>query len=275
MLKPNRLKQKLAEGAAVHGLLNSMPSALMVEMIGHAGYDFVVLDLEHASVNPETLEHMLRAAECAGLPALVRVPSAAAGGKAHTVAEITRALDAGALGVVVPHVCTADDARAAVQASRYHPLGQRGISGGRTTGFGTIALADYFELANREIMVVAMVEDAQGVDNIGEILSVPGIDMVLEGAIDLSQSLGWPGRAQQPQVQAAISRVADACREHQVPFCAIPREGGQHAAWLARGVRAFLLGDDRGVSFRALKAHAAGYGAAAAAALAEATASSP
>lgn len=266
MLKPNRLKQKLAEGAVVHGLLNSMPSALMVEMIGRAGYDFVILDMEHACVNPETLEHMLRAAECAGLPALVRVPGGgagsgrgSAGGAACTAAAITRVLDAGALGVVVPHVCTADDARAAVQASRYHPLGQRGISGGRTTGFGAIPLTDYFELANREIMVVAMIEDGQGVENIDAILSVPGIDMVLEGAIDLSQSLGFPGQAQHPQVQAAIGRVADACRERKVPFCAIPREGGQHAAWLARGVHAFLLGDDRGVSFRALKAHVAAY----------------
>jgi 4-hydroxy-2-oxoheptanedioate aldolase len=262
MLKPNRLKRKLAEGAAVHGLLNSMPSALMVEMIGYAGYDFAVLDMEHACVNPETLEHMLWAAECAGLPALVRVPGSGAGGAggaACTAAAITRVLDAGALGVVVPHVRTAEDARAAVQASRYHPLGQRGISGGRTTGFGAIPLIDYFEQANREIMVVAMIEDVQGVENIDAILSVPGIDMVLEGAIDLSQSLGYPGQAQHPQVQAAIGRVADACRERKVPFCAIPREGGQHGAWLARGVRAFLLGDDRGVSFRALKAHVAAY----------------
>jgi 4-hydroxy-2-oxoheptanedioate aldolase len=104
-----------------------------------------------------------------------------------------------------------------------------------------------------------MVEDVRGVENIDAILSVPGIDMVLEGAIDLSQSLGFPGQAQHPQVQAAIGRVADACRERKVPFCAIPREGGQHAAWLARGVHAFLLGDDRGVSFRALKAHVAVY----------------
>jgi 4-hydroxy-2-oxoheptanedioate aldolase len=252
MLKTNRLKQKLAEGATVHGLLNSMPSALMVEMIAYAGYDFVILDMEHVCVNPETLEHMLRAAECAGLPALVRVP-------AGSTDAITRALDAGALGVVLPHICTADDARRAVMASRYHPLGQRGISGGRTTGFGTIALADYFEQANREIMVVAMIEDAEGVDNIDEILSVPGIDMVLEGAIDLSQSLGLPGQAQHPRVQSAISRIADACSEHKVPFCAIPREAGQHHAWQQRGVRAFLLGDDRGVSFRALKAHVSAY----------------
>lgn len=255
MLKTNRLKRQLAEGAAVYGLLNSVPSALMVEMIGYAGYDFVILDMEHVCVNPETLEHMLRAAECAGLPALVRVP-------AGSDDAITRALDAGALGVVLPHICTADDARRAVRASRYHPLGQRGISGGRTTGFGTIALTDYFAQANREIMVVAMIEDAAGVENIDAILDVAGIDMVLEGAIDLSQSLGVPGQAQHARVRAALGRVADACRAHQVPFCAIPREAGQQQAWQQLGVRAFLLGDDRGVSFRALKAHVAAYSSA-------------
>jgi 4-hydroxy-2-oxoheptanedioate aldolase len=172
---------------------------------------------------------------------------------------ILRVLDAGAQGIVVPRVQDAAQARCAVRASRYHPLGQRGISGGRTTGFGTIGLQDYMAQANREIMVVAMIEDVAGVENIDAILAVPGIDMILEGAIDLSQSLGVPGQAQHPEVQAAIRRVAAACTAHGVPFCAIPRAPGQHEVWCEAGVRAFLLGDDRGVSFRALKANVGGY----------------
>lgn len=114
-------------------------------------------------------------------------------------------------------------------------------------------------LANREIMVVAMIEDGAGVENIDAIAAVPGIDMILEGAIDLSQSLGVPGQAQHPAVQEAIRRVAAACAAHGVPFCAIPRADGQHEAWCEAGVRAFLLGDDRGVSFRALKANLGNY----------------
>ncbi|SFU83452.1 HpcH/HpaI aldolase family protein [Pseudoduganella namucuonensis] len=248
MLRTNRLRQALADGVPVYGLLNSMPSALMVEMIGYAGYDFVLLDMEHVCLNPETLEHMVRAAEGAGLTALVRVPG-------PDVGAILRALDCGAMGVVVPHVRSRADAELAVSASRYHPLGARGISGGRTTGFGTMPLAAYLEQANREVMVVAMVEDGEGVDNIDEILSVPGLDMVLEGAVDLSQSYGVPGQPLHALVQRALGRVAEACREHRVPFCAIPRAPGQHAAWREQGVRAFLLGDDRGVAFRALKAN--------------------
>ena len=248
MLQSNKLRTRFHAGQRVYGLLNSIPAPLLVEMIGYAGYDFVILDLEHVGLNPQTLEDMIRAAECSGITPLVRVP----GIQPET---ILRVLDAGAQGIVVPRVQDASQARHAVQASRYHPLGERGISGGRTTGFGTIGLQAYMALANREIMVVAMIEDSAGVENIDAIAAVPGIDMILEGAIDLSQSLGVPGQAQHPSVQAAIHSVATACAARGVPFCAIPRAVGQHEAWCEAGVRAFLLGDDRGVSFRALKAN--------------------
>jgi len=250
MLQTNQLKRALADGKTVFGLLNSIPSPLLVEMIGYAGFDFVILDMEHVCLNPETLENMVRAAECAGVTPLVRVPSAAPD-------AILRALDCGAQGIVVPHVRTAAEAAQAVAASRYAPLGTRGISGGRTTGFGTLDLPTYFARANSQIMVAAMIEDRQGVDNLDAILSVAGIDMVLEGAIDLSQSYGVPGQAQHPMVQDAIETIAANCRRHGIPFCAIPRVPAQADAWKARGVQAYLLGDDRGVSFRAIKAHLA------------------
>ena len=252
MLQTNELKHALAAGKTVYGLLNSIPSPLLVEMIGYAGFDFVILDMEHVCLNPETLENMVRAAECAGITPLVRVPTAAAD-------VILRALDCGAQGIVVPHVRTASEAAQAVAASRYAPLGTRGISGGRTTGFGTLDLPSYFARANAEIMVVAMIEDREGVENLDAILSVTGIDMVLEGAMDLSQSYGVPGQAQHPLVRRAIDDMAAGCRRHGVPFCAIPRLPAQAAEWKARDVQAYLLGDDRGVSFRAIKAHLANF----------------
>jgi 4-hydroxy-2-oxoheptanedioate aldolase len=252
MLQSNRLRARLAAGERVYGLINSIAAPLLVEMIGYAGFDFVILDLEHVGVNPQTLEDLIRAAECCGLTPLVRVPGVEPG-------TILRALDAGAQGIVVPRVQDAQQARQAVCAARYHPLGERGISGGRTTGFGTLPLAEYMALANREIMVVAMIEDADGVRNIEAIVAVPGIDMVLEGAIDLSQSLGLPAQAQHPRVQEAVRRVAAACAAQGIAFCAIPRVDGQHEAWCEAGIKAFLLGDDRGISARAMRAHLAGY----------------
>jgi len=250
VLQTNKLKAALSEGRVVRGLLSSLPLPLIVEMIGYAGYDFVILDTEHASVNPQTLEDMIRAAECAGITPLVRVPSALPD-------VILRALDAGAQGIVVPHVRNRTEVERAVAACRYHPLGERGISGGRTTGFGTIDLVSYFARANREILVVPMIEDREAVEQIDTIVSVSGIDMVLEGAIDLSQSYGVPGQAQNADVQHALRQIAAACQRHRVPFCAVPRVPGQFERWRGEGVQAFLLGDDRGVSFRALKENVA------------------
>lgn len=248
MLRANKFKRALGGYGPLFGLINSVPAPLLVEMLGYAGYDFVVLDLEHAGPNPETLENLIRAAECCGVTPLVRVPGAQPD-------IILRVLDAGAHGVVVPHVSCAEEARAAVRASRYHPLGTRGISGGRTTGFGTLSLADYMALANTEILVAVMIEDREGVEAIDQILSVEGIDLVIEGAIDLSQSYGVPAQAQHPEVLAALDLVAERCEAASVPFCAVPRIDGQLEQWLQRGVRSFLVGDDRRVMFRALKSH--------------------
>lgn len=251
MLRRNKLKQALRDGTPTFGLINSVPAPLLVEMLGYAGYDFVVLDLEHTAPNPETLENLIRAAEGCGVTPLVRVPGA-------DPAVILRVLDAGAQGIVVPHVRSAGEARTAVRASRYHPLGERGISGGRTTGFGTLGLPEYFALANAEILVAVMIEDREGVAAIDAVLGVDGVDLVIEGAIDLSQSCGVPGQAQHADVLAAVAQVAARCRAAGVPFCAVPRVDGQLEDWLRQGVHSFLVGDDRGIAFRALKAHVAG-----------------
>lgn len=248
MLQTNRLKQALHTEQPLFGMINSVPAPLLVEMLGYAGYDFVLLDLEHVGVNPETLENLVRAAECAGVTALVRVPGA-------FPEIILKVLDCGAQGIVVPHVRNAEEATRAVSASRYCPAGSRGISGGRTTGFGTLKLQEYFERANREILVCVMIEDREGLEAIDAILAVPGIDLVIEGAIDLSQSYGVPGQAHHPTVQAAIQHMAEHCRAAGIPFCAVPRAEGEIEAWLGQGVHTFLAGDDRGVTFRALNEH--------------------
>lgn len=155
----------------------------------------------------------------------------------------------------MPHVKSVEEAKRAVHASRYHPFGNRGIGGGRTTGFGYLDLASYFRRANAEILVAVMIEDREGVEALDEILSAEGIDLVIEGAIDLSQSYGVPGQAQHPEVQSAVQRVYDVCAGRNIPFCAVPRTPDQWRGWRRRGVNAFLLGDDRGIAFRALKAH--------------------
>lgn len=248
MLRKNMLKRKLQAGETVFGLFSSTPSPVAVEMIGCAGFDFVIVDTEHVSINPETLENMIRAAEAVHLTVLVRVPDCSSG-------PILRALDAGAQGIVAPHVKTIEEAEAIVQASRYHPQGNRSLNGGRPAAFGKLDLQAYIRDANEEIMAVPLIEDREGVERIDDILSVPGIDMVLEGAADLSQSYGVPWQTRAPVVKDALRRVQESAKNRGVPYCAIPRADEDLADWRGRGVRAFVLGDERGIAFRALCAH--------------------
>jgi 4-hydroxy-2-oxoheptanedioate aldolase len=252
MLRPNAVKARLARGEEVHGLFSSIPDATLVEMIGCAGYDFVILDCEHALVDPQQLEHLIRAAEAVDLTAFVRVPE-------HAPNAILRALDAGAMGIVVAHVRARADVDAAVRAARYAPLGMRSLNGGRAAGFGRVELTDYVRAANDEIMLVAMIEDADAVEALPSILAGGGIDLVLEGAADLSQSYGVTWQTRHPLVRDALQRIHGACVEHDVPFCAIPRAPEDLRAWRAAGVRAYVLGEERGIAARALRAHLAAH----------------
>lgn len=246
-MKPNRLKAALVERRPVVGLFCSTPAPVVVEMIGGAGYDFVIIDTEHALVNPETVENMVRAAEVSGLTPLVRVAENAPG-------PILRALDAGAQGVVIPRVQSRADAERAVRASRYHPEGERSLNAGRFARFGAVDLPEYVRRANAQVLVVAMIEDTAGMAALGDILQVPGVDLVLEGAADLSQSLGVPWATRHPTVRQALQEVQAAAQARGVPFCAIPRADEDIGFWWERGVRAFVAGDERGVAFRALQA---------------------
>ncbi|MGZ0049428.1 HpcH/HpaI aldolase family protein [Brevibacillus gelatini] len=246
MLKENTLKRKLREGKTVYGLFCSIPAPVVVEMIGCAEYDFVIIDTEHVLVNPETLENMIRAAEAAEITPLVRVADAQPG-------TILRALDSGAQGVVVPHVESREQAEQIVRSSRYYPLGTRSLNSGRPGAFGKNDLVAYMERANEQIMVVPMIESKAGVERIAEILDVPGIDMVLEGAADLSQSLGRPWDTRGELVKTALASVQAAAQSRGVPYCAIPRVAEDMDGWYEKGVRAFVLGDERGIAFRAMR----------------------
>lgn len=245
-MRPNLLRQKLNQKQPVFGLFCSIPSPVAVEIIGEAGFDFVIIDTEHVMVNPETVENMIRAAEALGLTPLVRVPDV-------SPKEILKVLDGGAQGIVVPKVENADEMRRIVAACKYHPSGSRSLNGGRPGSFGKHSMAEYVVKANREIMVVPMIESLAGAERITDILSVAGIDLVLEGAADLSQSCGLPWQTAAEPVQQALRRIHQACEQAGVPYCAIPRAEGDYETWRARGVRTFVLGDERGIAFRALQ----------------------
>lgn len=246
MLRPSPVLARLAAGQPVCGLLNSVPSPLLCEMIAAAGYHFVILDLEHLLRSGEELMHCLRACEAAGIAAWLRVPEVDA-------KLIGRALDAGVEAIVLPRVESAAEVERALAAAHFPPLGRRGISGGRCTGFGALGLTDYIGLANAEPRLVPMIESAAGIAVLPEILALPGIAMVLEGALDLALDLGVGPDPLHPQVWEGLQQVAAACTAADVPFCANPRTPEQLRHWRERGVRAFLAGEDRGLLLNALK----------------------
>lgn len=246
MLRTNQLKWALAEGREVHGVIASLPVAASIELIAEAGFDFVVIDTEHVLINPETVEHMIRTAESYRLTPLVRVADA-------DPKTLLRLLDGGAQGVVLPQVEDAETLERAVAACKYAPEGERSLNAGRPGAFGKTSLADYVVEANREIMVVAMIESRRGVAEIEAICAVPGLDMVLEGAADLSQSLGVTWQPGHPDVVQALEAVQGTASEHHIPYCAFLRDPAAKARWRAQGVSTFMLGDERGIAFRALQ----------------------
>jgi 4-hydroxy-2-oxoheptanedioate aldolase len=226
-MQTNKTKQKLKAGDVVFGSEIMFPSADVVEILGFAGLDFVYLDMEHSATSHESLAHMIRAAEISGTTPLVRIPENVPGQYAGTILRI---LDLGAMGVIVPHVDNKEAARAVVDAVKYGPQGRRGMFDvGRQTGYGfTMSGRDYVRRANEEIMVVIMIESKEGLDNLGDILSVEGIDVVQIGSSDLSQSMGYRGDLTEPAVLDAIDRIVAECRKAKVAvgvgsFAGFPR----------------------------------------------------
>jgi len=200
-MRPNTLKQRLYAGQPAFGVMCTFPSPPVVEMLGHLGFDWVLLDNEHGSITVDSAEACIAAAELTGMAPIVR-PAA---NRPDVIAPF---LDRGAWGVQVPHVNTAEEARAAVQAVKYAPDGSRGIfSGGRPAGYGfKSTTADYAREANRETLVCLMLEEAVAIENLPELVTVPGVDVYFIGSGDLSQSMGYTGQPTHPDVQHAMER---------------------------------------------------------------------
>jgi 4-hydroxy-2-oxoheptanedioate aldolase len=230
-MRKNTVRQALASGQVVIGAFTGFPALGLVEILGYAGCDFVVLDAEHGPITMETIEGLICAAEAVGTMPVVRVPGPDPG-------MILRALDLGAMEIHVPQVNTAADARQAVEAARYHPLGQRGLHGMiRAARFGLTPTPDYLEWANREPLIIIAIESVEGVRNLPEILAVPGIDVIFMGPADLSHSLGIPAQFSHPKLVETMEGIVGQARAAGLPVGTFA--GAPEAAryWADRGVQ--------------------------------------
>jgi 4-hydroxy-2-oxoheptanedioate aldolase len=170
-----------------------IPSPSLVEAIGYSGLDFIVIDAEHGPVEVQTAENIVRAAEITGMVPIIRVPN----NESHL---ILRALDIGAHGVQVPHISTKKEAESAVEYSKYHPQGKRGLSPFTRAGKYGSAVENHTLRINEKVIVVVNIEGTEGIQNLKEITNVPDVDIIFIGPYDLSQSLGKPGQVEDPEV---------------------------------------------------------------------------
>lgn len=230
------LAARLAGGDTVYGVIVKMPSPAVVELVGHCGFDLVVIDTEHGAADNSELEHHLRAADSVGVPTLVRVGT-------NDPLLILRALDAGATGVIVPHVSHVADALAAARAAHYPPTGSRGFAVSTRAGHhGTAALSQHLTDAAARTVVVAQVEDKDAVAHSTQIAATPGVNAVWIGPSDLSLSLGLPGQLNHPTVAAAVDRIAaDVIASPDCVLCVLVDSVEQAAVWVDRGARIVLF----------------------------------
>lgn len=240
-MRENQLKRKLARGEAVIGPFMNCRYASFIEIVGLAGFDFAIVDMEHGPLSVETAEDLCRAAQNVGLDPIVRV-------RKNDAPQIQRALDIGSAGVQVPQIETREQAEAVVRASKYAPLGMRGISlftrAGDFTVYGTAGITDRL---NAEQLVIIHIEGRRGLENLEEIVETPHVDVIFLGPYDLSQSFGIPGQVNDPRVVQGMERAVAKIR-------AAGKAAGTFAAdvptakrWLDVGVQYMSLGVDVGI----------------------------
>jgi 4-hydroxy-2-oxoheptanedioate aldolase len=223
-----------------------------VDLIGHAGFDFTIIDGEHGAFGIGTAAALVRAAEAAGVVPLVRVPRG-------DPSWITKLLDAGAAGIVAPAVESAGEAAALVAALRFAPTGTR--SACPIVRMADHSLSDWSQAAASQdgAGVIALIETVAGVEQCEAIAETPGLAAVMVGPFDLSVSLGWPGMVEHEQVARSIARIVAACRRAARPvwmpvFAPEPSTlAAQIARWSVEGVRHFVIGADKIVAARALR----------------------
>lgn len=243
----NKVKKLLAEGRLVFGAGTQIAAPALVEITGLAGFDFTMIDTEHGAFDLETAGDLIRAAKAVGTTPLVRVLHNDRG-------LITKALDLGAQGVIVPHISTRDDAARAVAACKYGtPQGRGACPLVRANDFGLGDWQAFQERSNRETMAIMLVEDLEGVQNIDEILSVDGIDAVFLGPFDMAVGAGYGGNVNHPEIQAAVDRILSACKARNMPVMAPLTSGANVQAWVDRGVRLIMQSSDSVVFARACR----------------------
>jgi 2-dehydro-3-deoxyglucarate aldolase/4-hydroxy-2-oxoheptanedioate aldolase len=223
-------------------------------MLDACGLDFVIYDMEHGRCDIAMLEQMIASCRGSRIVPMARVPDL-------NFAPLSRVLDLGARGVMVPRVETREQTEEIVRALKYAPQGKRGVALGVAHDLYRMAGAEFFAKANEEVVVIIQVETVKAFENLEAIVSVPGVDVVWIGHYDLTVSMGIPAQFDHPDLMQAMDDLVAACRRYKVAPGFLPPTPEQAALWMGKGFRMLSLGSDIGVfldGMKRFKAHVAG-----------------
>lgn len=244
------LRARMARGEMLAGTFVKTPAVEMVEVLARSGLDFLCLDAEHAPFDRARLDSCLAVARALDFPILVRVPSS-------LPQDILQALDAGATGVVVPHVADAATAAAVAKAARFG-RGGRGFAGStRWAGFATRSMSEVLAQSERETIVIAQIEDVEAVEAAAAIAATPGIDALFLGPADLSVAYGHANQTSD-DLMRAVETVGRAAQEHGKTYVTFAPDVAKAAEWQAHGFTMFFVGSEHAWMLQGARAVAQG-----------------
>ena len=204
------LKKKIKAGELTLGSWITIGHPNVAEILANAGFDWLVIDIEHNPIDPAMVQTLITTIQSKGVKAIVRVSK-------NEEVVIKQVWDAGADGIIVPMVCSKEDAIQAVNYAKYPPIGKRGVGLARAQQYG-LQFDVYKQWVAEGLIVIAQIEHIDGINNLEEIISVEGIDGTIIGPYDLSGSMGMPGEFEKPVVKDALKRYIDVCKVHNFPM---------------------------------------------------------
>jgi 4-hydroxy-2-oxoheptanedioate aldolase len=231
MRKNNSLKTSLSNGHPIIGTWSVLPSPSVAEVIAGAGFDFIIIDMEHGPSSFETAENIIRACEVTDCAPLLRVPQ-------NDESLILRGLEVGSHGIVVPAIGSREEAKRAVESIKYFPEGHRGLSPfTRSAGYSAANAKNMTAEENQNNLSVLLVEGIKGIEDLDNILTVEGIDVIYLGTYDLSQSIGLPGQTNHVEVLKHLENCARKIRDKGKAVGCLAQSQKDVSRWLDLGIQ--------------------------------------
>lgn len=242
-----RLKDKLDKGIPVIGTFSKITDPAIIEVMGFAGLDFAIIDMEHGPITVESAQNSVRAAELVGISPIIRVTS-------NDPEQILRCLDIGAEGVEVPQIRNANDAKLMASSSRFHPKGDRGVCRYVRSGrYSSMDRHEYFKMANERTITIAHLEGIEAINNLDEIMEVDGVDILFIGPYDLSQSVGVPGEVSNPLVLNQMEKVITRAKSAKKLVGTFADDVESAKRWLNAGIMYMAISVDVGIFYNACR----------------------